>query len=136
VPSTLLASGASAPAGEAVPLTSGPTEKPRGGRPLRAAHPLGLVRGVLAERVVVSTLLDPYMPLKALAGYSGLSVRKLRDHLTDLAHPLPHYRIGGKVVLVRRSEFDGWIAGYRRTGREDVDTIIDDVLRGLAKKSA
>ena len=59
------------------------------------------VRGLLAERVVVSTPLDPFLPLKALATYSGLSVRKLRSHLEDPGHPLPCYRVGGKI-LVRR----------------------------------
>ncbi|MDP3939577.1 MAG: hypothetical protein Q8R92_15770 [Deltaproteobacteria bacterium] len=37
------------------------------------------VRGVLAERVVVSTNLDPFLSLRALAGYSGLSIRTLRN---------------------------------------------------------
>ena len=69
-------------------------------------------------------------PLRALAGYSGLSVRKLRDCLEDPTHPLPHYRVGGKI-LVRRSEFDGWIGVYRQRGREDVDSIVRAALKGL-----
>ncbi len=88
------------------------------------------VRGVLAERVVISSQLDPFMPLTALASYSGLSVRKLRDYLDDATHPLPAYRVGGKL-LIRRSEFDGWIAAFRRRGRPDVDRIVSDVLRDL-----
>ena len=90
------------------------------------------VRGILAERVVVSTQLDPLFSLKALASYSGLSPRTLRTHLADLAHPLPCYRVGGKI-LVRRSEFDTWIAAYRQVGRTDVGALVDDVLRGLAQ---
>lgn len=93
-------------------------------------HETAQVRGVLAERVVVSTHLDPFLSLKALAEYSALSVRKLRDLLDDPAHPLPHYRVGGKL-LVRRSEFDGWIAVYRQRGREDIDAIVRDALKGL-----
>jgi hypothetical protein len=85
---------------------------------------------VLAERVVVSTPLDPFLSLKALATYSGLSVRKLRDHLADPAHPLPQYRVGGKV-LVRRSEFDMWVARYRQVGNADVDRIVNDVMRAV-----
>ena len=88
------------------------------------------VRGVLAERVIVSTPLDPFLSLKALAGYSGLSVRKLRDLLDDPARPLSHYRIGGKI-LVRRSEFDAWMVAYRQQGRPCVDQIVSAVLRGL-----
>jgi len=88
------------------------------------------VRGVLAERVIVSTQLDPFLPLKALATYSGLSVRTLREYLTDSVNPLPHYRVGGKI-LVRRSEFDGWIATYRHRGHPDVAQVVDEVLRTL-----
>ena len=88
------------------------------------------VRGVLAERVIVSTPLDPFLPLTALAAYSGLSVRKLRAYLEDPAHPLPCYRVGGKI-LVRRSEFDTWLVRFRQVGRADVDQIVADVLRTL-----
>jgi len=88
------------------------------------------VRGVLAERVALSTPLDPFLALRALATYSGLSVRKLRGYLTDPVHPLPCYRIGGKI-LVRRSEFDAWAASYRQVGQPDVDRIVSDVLRTL-----
>ena len=54
---------------------------------------------------------DAYLPLKALALYSGLSVRTLRAHLADAVRPLPHFRVGGKI-LVRRSEFDEWVVQF------------------------
>jgi excisionase family DNA binding protein len=92
--------------------------------------PLGQVRGILAERVVISTELDPYMGLRALASYGGLSLRKLREHLADPVSPLPCYRVGRKV-LVRRSDFDAWIAQYRRVGGEAVARIVEGVLRDL-----
>ena len=92
------------------------------------------VRGVLAERVIVSTPLDPFLGLKALASYSGLGVRKLRQHLEDPQHPLPCYRVG-KKLLVRRSEFDAWIAAYRQVGRVDVHVIVAEMLRGLPKSA-
>ena len=94
------------------------------------ARDMGLVRGVLAERITVSVPLDPFLPLRALAGYSGLSVRKLRDCLEDPGLPLPHDRVGGKL-LVRRGEFDAWIAVYRQRGRADVDAIVTAALKGL-----
>ena len=76
-------------------------------------------------------ILDPYLSLAGLAGYSGLSVRKLRIHLAHVAHPLPCYRVGGKI-LVRRSEFDAWIAAYRQRGRVDVDRLVNEVVRELS----
>ena len=88
------------------------------------------VRGILAERVVVSTELDPFLGLKALAAYSGLGIRKLRDYLTDPGHPLPHYRIGGKI-LVRRSEYDAWAVHYRQVGQPEVDRLVSDILKNL-----
>src|SRR5262245_56391924 len=94
-------------------------------------HAVGQVRGVLAaSQVIISTPLDPFLSLRALASYSGLGVRKLRDYLADPAHPLPCYRVGGKIV-VRRSEFDTWIAAYHQNGRADVGRIVSDVLRDL-----
>jgi excisionase family DNA binding protein len=73
---------------------------------------------------------DAYLPLVALAKYAGLSVRTLRSYLTHSAHPLPHYRVGGKV-LVKRSEFDDWMATFRGQTASSVDVLVDDVLRGL-----
>jgi excisionase family DNA binding protein len=72
-----------------------------------------------------------YMGLKALARYSGLSVRTLRGYLVDRVRPLPHYRVGGKL-LVRRSEFDAWAAQFR-VAREpaSIDALVDDVVRAL-----
>ncbi|HEX9870784.1 MAG TPA: hypothetical protein VGC99_19760, partial [Candidatus Tectomicrobia bacterium] len=74
--------------------------------------------------------LDPYLSLKALATYSGLSVRKLQDCLRHPSHPLLHDRVDGKI-LIHRSEFGAWIAAYRRVGNTDVDQIVDDVLAML-----
>jgi len=88
------------------------------------------VRGILTERVIISTQLDPFLSLRALASYSGLSVRKLRDLLTDPGHPLPHYRIGGKIV-VRRSEYDAWATQFKTMGNPNVEQLVVDVLADL-----
>jgi len=79
------------------------------------------------ERVVITTDLDPFLPLRALAGYAGLSVRTLRQYL-DLPpdQALPCYRVGGKI-LVRRSEFDAWVSQYQSRGRP----VIAHALREL-----
>jgi excisionase family DNA binding protein len=88
------------------------------------------VRGALVEQLRVQISFDPFLSLKTLASYSGLSVRKLREYLDDPRHPLPQYRVGGKI-LVRRSEFDAWIAAYRRAGHSDVDAIVAAVMAEL-----
>jgi len=121
-----------APSGSPSAESSIPAAGKRASPPvnLSAATTALQVRGVLAERVIVSTQLDPFLSLKALATYSGLSRRKLRDYLADPTHPLPCYRIGGKI-LVRRSEYDAWAASYRQVGQADVDRVVSDVLKGL-----
>ncbi len=53
-----------------------------------------------------------FFNLRKLASYSSCSVRWLRDRLVDRVQPLPHYRIGGKV-LVKREEFDKWMMAHR-----------------------
>ena len=55
---------------------------------------------------------DGYMSLKTLTEYSGMSIRTLRNWISHPVRPLPHYRIGGKL-LVRRSEYDSWAKGFR-----------------------
>ena len=72
----------------------------------------------------------PYLPLRALSAYAGLSIRTLRTYLTHPAYPLPHYRIGGRVVI-RRSEYDSWVARFRCAPTSTVDDIVADTLRGL-----
>ena len=74
---------------------------------------------------------DRYLSVRALAAYSGLSVRTLRSYLIHAADPLPHYRVGGKI-LVRRSEFDAWARHFRVARPSvDLDTLVGDLVGGL-----
>ena len=74
--------------------------------------------------------LDQYLPLRDLSRYSGLVVRTLRAYLVQPSHPLPHYRMAGKI-LVKRSEFDCWMQEFRRETPSCIDAIVDSVLKGL-----
>jgi hypothetical protein len=87
-------------------------------------------RLVVLEGIELATTLDPYLSLRALAVYSGCSVRWLRDRRADPHHPLPSYHPEGKV-LVRRSDFDAWMARYRQVGRPAVQRVVDEVLARL-----
>jgi hypothetical protein len=84
------------------------------------AEPLGQDRPCLAlvERVMLTAPADPFLSLRALADYSGLSVRTLRTFLerNPPAQALVCYRLAGKVV-VRRSDFDAYMLQYRAQGR-------------------
>ena len=90
----------------------------------------GRPRLVVVEGIALTTPLDPFLDLKGLAVYTGLSRRKLHELLKDSVRPLPHYRIGGKI-LVRRGEYDAWALHYRRVGTPDVDRIVTEALEGL-----
>ncbi len=68
----------------------------------------------VVDQVQVSIGLDPWLSLQALADYCSMSRRTLQALLYDPRDPIPSYRVGGKV-LVRRSEFDGWMARRRNT---------------------
>jgi excisionase family DNA binding protein len=74
---------------------------------------------------------DRYLTLDELSAYSGLSVRKLRDHLRDADHPLPCYRPGGRKIVVKLSEFDRWMAAFRYEGDPDLREIVGEILRDL-----
>ena len=72
-----------------------------------------------------------YLTLKDLAAYCAIGMRRLRDHLTDPGHPLPHFRVGGKI-LIRRSDFESWLIAYRRVGAPDVERIVHEVVSAVA----
>jgi hypothetical protein len=72
-----------------------------------------------------------YLTLKSLARYSSCSPRWLRSRLVDSHHPLPHFRIGGKI-LVKRGDFDEWIARHQVVRRAaEINDIVDSVLTQL-----
>lgn len=82
-----------------------------------------------------SSLSPGYLDLRALAVYSSCSVRWLRDRLNDSAAPLPHHRVGGKI-LIRKEDFDVWMDGFRTVHESTgVETIVDDVLADLFSKN-
>jgi hypothetical protein len=96
----------------------------------------------IVEAVALHQDLDPYLSLPALAGYSGLSVRRLRSLLCD---GLPHFRVGargergkrGAKILVRRSDFDGWMKRWRHQETappRDLDAIVEVAMEGVARR--
>jgi hypothetical protein len=92
-------------------------------------------RLVAIEGLEISAALDPYLTLRALAQYSGCSVRWLRDRLTAPSHPLPCFRLPGGKILVRPSDFDTWLGRYRAVGHPDVEQIVANVLTDLTSQS-
>jgi hypothetical protein len=72
------------------------------------------------------SLNDQYFDLQGLSLYACIPVSTLRDYLRK--EGLPYFKPKGKV-LVKRSEFDKWLEGYRIDRSMHLGEIVDDVLR-------
>jgi excisionase family DNA binding protein len=72
-----------------------------------------------------------YFKVSELAEYSGISDRTLWDLLKDPVNPIPHYRIGaaGRIVRVKKSEFDEWMQTQKSGEFDLVDQIVDEILK-------
>lgn len=55
-------------------------------------------------------------------------VKTLRSYLQRPEHPLPHYRLHGKI-LVNIGEFHGWLEGFKALSRPtDIDQLVNEVM--------
>jgi excisionase family DNA binding protein len=72
-----------------------------------------------------------YFKISELTEYSGISDRTLWDLLKDPVNPIPHYRVGaaGRIVRIKRSEFDQWIKSQRHTDATWMDQIVDEISK-------
>jgi len=77
----------------------------------------------------LATMAREYLKVSELAQYTGISDRTLWDLLKDPVNPIPHYRIGsaGKIVRIKKSEFDEWM----RNQKIREASLVDDVLEGI-----
>ena len=74
------------------------------------------------------TLKDQYFDLKGLSLYSALKIPSLRDYIRYKG--LPCFKVKGKI-LIKKSEFDRWIEGYRVDKKKDLDQLVNGVLKDL-----
>ena len=79
----------------------------------------------IAEQGII--LKDKYFDLKGLSLYSSLGVSTLRDYIRK---GLPCFKIGGKI-LIRMSEFDQWLQGFRLHKEQDLTSIVNDIMSEL-----
>ena len=73
-----------------------------------------------------------YFSVAETSTYSGISQRTLRDHLKDPVNPIPHFRIGsaGRIIRIKKSEFDQWMDSQRAWQGKGIDEIVEDLLKG------
>ena len=83
-----------------------------------------ILDGVVSVREVLAHLdRDRYLNLAEASEYLSISKRTIRDRLDEI----PHYKIGSKMLLFRKSELDEWMQQHR-VWHEDVEGLVDDVL--------
>jgi hypothetical protein len=72
---------------------------------------------------------DQYFDLKGLSGYSSMAIPTLRDYIRE---GMPYFKLKGKI-LVKRSEFDGWLESFRVNRNQKLNELVDGVIRGLSE---
>ena len=77
-----------------------------------------------------------YLNVRELSAYSGLGVRTIWSFLKNTANPLPHIRIGRKIIRIKKTDFDAWVKVFyvRGTGNSPADRIVREVMRDFRKK--
>lgn len=71
---------------------------------------------------------EKYFDLRGLSTYSSIALPTLRDYIKK--HNLPCYKVSGKI-LVQKSEFDQWLHRYRIRRNEDLNALVNEVLRNI-----
>lgn len=74
-----------------------------------------------------------YFNLPGLAQFCGLGVRTLRDAIKSREHPLPHFRVGHKTILVSRVDIIQWLKKYRTDEKSEIDQAATQALAGIEK---
>ena len=76
--------------------------------------------------VSISNETDVYVNVETLAEWSSLSVRNIREHLSDPVNPIPYYKVGGRI-LISWPEFKSWMESFKVKSSD-----ISDILRKKA----
>lgn len=69
-----------------------------------------------------------YLNVKSVAKLLGISERKTWELVHDHDNPIPHFRIGNKIVRIKEDELHAWMQGHRVDDGSQVDRIVDEVL--------
>jgi hypothetical protein len=75
-----------------------------------------------------------YFTLPELSVYSGLGIRFLRDAIKDPEHPLPHFRLNKKTILVSRHAFADWLEPFKADSHESINQVVNQVMIDLSVK--
>ena len=90
-----------------------------------AAEKERIEEGLITVREVLGYL-DPdrYLDLAQASDYLAMSTRTIRDRLDAI----PHYRVGSKMLLFKKSELDEWMLQYREGGNAELDELVNETV--------
>ncbi len=71
-----------------------------------------------------------YLSIQGVAQVLEISERKAHELIHAKDDPIPHFRIGSKLVRIRLCDLHSWM-DRRRHNESQVDRIIDAVMAGL-----
>ncbi len=91
----------------------------------RTAEKERIEQGLISVREVLGYL-DPdrYLNLAQASEYLSISQRTIRGLLDEI----PHYRVGSKMLLFKKSELDEWMLQYREGGKVELDELVNETL--------
>ncbi len=67
--------------------------------------------------------------LQELSIWGGLSVKTLRAYLTDPERPLPHHRIGARIV-VNKDAYRKWRSQFQVDEQGEITALVENVVGG------
>ena len=67
---------------------------------------------------------DRFFNLAEASKYLSMSTRTIRDRLDEI----PHYRVGTKMLLFKKSELDEWMSQFREHGKVELDELVNETL--------
>ena len=82
---------------------------------------------VSVQEILSYVAQDRYMDLAQASDYLAMSTRTIRDRLDEI----PHYRVGSKMLLFKKSELDTWMLQYREGGNAELDELVDETLANV-----
>lgn len=74
---------------------------------------------------------DIFLDIKSLAARTCICQRNWRASIKDKTHPLPYYRVGGKI-LVYWPEVVEWMQQFRKlqpVEKSRVDALVDELIQ-------
>jgi len=85
---------------------------------------------IIPDKIVepMIALNDQLFDLRGLSAYSAMAVSTLRDYIRT--GDLPCFKVKGKI-LIKKSEFDGWLESFRYNKKQDLSAIVDGVIESL-----